>query len=156
MPIDKNKAFLESVCWFVICVFMVTSVWSWVMAAIDFESEEQLHRVAAPHRKRFLRPVSSNALPNRVFLLKLGPIRPAQNSFIPLFPSQVACSNRAQRGQQQRCRLRIELRLCGNQPFHLFDPEKAPAYLEATDKGVLAPQQRRKPGMLLQESGELL
>src|SRR5271157_6246639 len=106
MPIDKNKAFLESVCWFVICVFMVTSVWSWVMAAIDFESEEQLHRVAAPHRKRFLRPVSSNALPNRVFLLKLGPIRPAQNSFIPLFPSQVACSNRAQRGQQQRRRFR--------------------------------------------------
>src|SRR5271157_2066563 len=49
------------------CVFMVTSLWSWVMAAIDFESEEQLHRVAAPHRKRFLRPVSSNALPKRVF-----------------------------------------------------------------------------------------
>src|SRR5271157_2723439 len=93
------------------CDFMVTSFWSWVMAAIDFESEEQLHRVVAPHRKRFLRPVSSNALPKRVFLLKLGPIRPAQNSFIPLFPSQLGCSNRARRRQQQHDRLRVELRL---------------------------------------------
>src|SRR5271157_4205012 len=135
---------------------MVTSFWSWVMAAIDFESEEQLHRVVAPHRKRFLRPVSSNALPKRVFLLKLGPIRPAQNSFIPLFPSQLGCSNRARRRQQQHDRLRVELRLSGDQPFHLLDPEKAPAYLEATDKGVLAHQERRKPGMFLQESGELL
>src|ERR1700677_5116348 len=37
-----------SACWSIICVFMATSFWSWVVAAL-VEEWEQLHRIAAPH-----------------------------------------------------------------------------------------------------------
>src|SRR5271166_2248616 len=51
---DKKVRFMgietTSGCCSIVGVFIMTSLWSWVVAAMDFESEEQLHRIAAPHR----------------------------------------------------------------------------------------------------------